>query len=64
MKKNLTVFCGARFPKLSEAELKLFLQELDLLLTPLCSEYNLVYGGGHIGLMGHVADLFLKHKAT
>ncbi len=62
MKKNLVVFCGARYPNLSPAELDLFKTEVSQICKSLAPHYNLVYGGGNIGLMGFVANEFLKNS--
>lgn len=63
MKHNLAVFCGARFPKLSEIELQKFKLDLSSFIHGLAEEYNLIYGGGQVGLMGLVADAFLQKGA-
>lgn len=63
MKQNLAVFCGARFPKLSSSELEIFKSELASFIHDLAKEFNLVYGGGQVGLMGLVADAFLEKGA-
>ena len=63
MKKNLVIFCGARFPKLEEKELALFKNQLVQFIHALAPRFNLVYGGGQVGLMGLVADSFLEKKA-
>lgn len=63
MKHNLAVFCGARFPKLSETELQKFKLDLSSFVHGLAEEYNLIYGGGQVGLMGLVADAFLEKGA-
>ncbi|MBC7419529.1 MAG: TIGR00730 family Rossman fold protein [Bdellovibrio sp.] len=64
MKKNLVVFCGARFPNLPPQELVEFKEQIQKFCTGLSKNYNLVYGGGNIGLMGLVADEFLKNKCN
>lgn len=63
MKQNLAVFCGARFPKLSETELQKFKIDLSRFIHGLAEEFNLIYGGGQVGLMGLVADAFLEKGA-
>ncbi len=63
MKQNLAVFCGARFPKLADPELNVFKKDLTCFLQQLAPKFNLVYGGGQVGLMGHVADQFLESGA-
>lgn len=63
MKQNLAVFCGARFPKLSGPELHKFKSDLTLFIHSLAKEFNLIYGGGQVGLMGLVADAFLEKGA-
>jgi uncharacterized protein (TIGR00730 family) len=63
MKKNLAIFCGARFPKLPAQELQNFKNEIADFIHSLSSQYNLVYGGGQVGLMGLVADSFLEKGA-
>jgi uncharacterized protein (TIGR00730 family) len=54
--KSLSVFCGSNFngdPQLSQA--------VELLAEVMVSrEIRLVYGGGHVGVMGLVADAILK----
>lgn len=63
MKQNLAVFCGARFPRLPSAELELFKSDLISFIHDLAEQFNLVYGGGQVGLMGLVADSFLEKGA-
>jgi uncharacterized protein (TIGR00730 family) len=63
MKKNLVIFCGARFPNLPAAELTQFKNKIAKFCEALSGEFNLVYGGGQVGLMGFVADEFLRNKA-
>lgn len=63
MKPNLAVFCGARFPKLNTHELASFKKELTYFIEDLAEEFNLIYGGGQVGLMGLVADTFLAKGA-
>jgi len=60
IKKNLVIFCGARFPDVSAEELVLLKQQISWACQRLAVNYNLVYGGGHVGLMGFVADEFLR----
>lgn len=63
MKQNLVIFCGARFPRLEEKNLSEFKKQLVQFIHGLAPLYNLVYGGGQVGLMGLVADSFLEKKA-
>ncbi len=63
MKKNLVIFCGARFPALEPEQLVLFKNQVQAFCKTLSENFNLVYGGGNIGLMGFVADEFLKNGA-
>lgn len=63
MKKNLVIFCGARFPNLQPESLGEFKNQVDDFCKQVAPHYNLVYGGGNIGLMGFVADAFLKYGA-
>ncbi len=63
MKKNLVIFCGARFPDLPSQELERFKNQISSFCQAISTEYNLVYGGGNIGLMGFVANEFLKFNA-
>lgn len=63
MKKTLAVYCGARFPNLAEHELNQFKFDTQKFCGQIAEKYNLVYGGGRLGLMGLVADEFLKNKA-
>ena len=60
-KKNLVIFCGARFPDVSPEELASLKQQISWMCQRLAVRYNLVYGGGHVGLMGFVADEFLQY---
>lgn len=60
IKKNLVVFCGARFPDVSSEELVNLKEQISSTCQHLALRYNLVYGGGHVGLMGFVADEFLR----
>jgi uncharacterized protein (TIGR00730 family) len=62
LKKKLTVFSSARFPKLAESELRNFKNDVRTFISALCPHYHLVYGGGHVGLMGLVADTFLENQ--
>ena len=59
-KKNLVVFCGARFPQVNESELVQLKSQLTELCQKLAPHYNLIYGGGRVGIMGLVADAFLQ----
>lgn len=63
MKKKLAVYCGARFPKLPADQLQKFIVELQAVSHQLAQKYDLVYGGGTVGLMGIVADQFLASGA-
>ncbi|MBC7743158.1 MAG: TIGR00730 family Rossman fold protein [Bdellovibrionaceae bacterium] len=63
MKKNLVIFCGARFPNVPADELALLKIEVAAFVKIISADYNLVYGGGNIGLMGFVATEFLNNKA-
>jgi uncharacterized protein (TIGR00730 family) len=57
MIKSVCLFCGSQYGN-SENILK----QVNLLCEELVSKgYELVYGGGKNGLMGVVADIFLKH---
>lgn len=62
-KPKLAIYCGARFPKLPAQQLEAFNEEVKNLCHQLASKYDLVYGGGTIGLMGIIADQFLQSGA-
>lgn len=55
---NITVFCGAKSGKLSETVFEIIV--LSRLLAQ--NGFDLVYGGGKHGLMGKVADEFLRNQ--
>lgn len=56
MKKYVCIFCGA-----NKGNSKEIIEQTKLLCNLLiCVNYNLVYGGASIGLMGIVADQFLN----
>lgn len=77
MKKKIALFCGARFPDfqninktnnqnqhpLKVQNLNDFKLHINEFIKHLSRSYDLVYGGGHVGLMGLVADAFLENKA-
>lgn len=63
MKKTVGVFCGARFPNLENGQLNQFKFDVQKFCGQLAPRYNLVYGGGRLGLMGLVADEFLKNQS-
>jgi uncharacterized protein (TIGR00730 family) len=54
--KNVCVFCGSRYGL--KEEFKLEAQNLGKALAK--NSFNVVYGGGRVGLMGEVADAALK----
>ena len=57
MSKKVCIFCGARTGNSSQ-----IVEETKKLVKLLAEEdYDLVYGGGNGGLMGLIADEFLKH---
>lgn len=58
MRKRVCIFCGAKFGN-SDELIESVKQICDALVT---KGYDLVYGGGKSGLMGVVADIFLKHN--
>jgi uncharacterized protein (TIGR00730 family) len=60
---KVAVFCGARFPKLPADQLDAFILEVKNLSHQLALQYDLVYGGGTVGLMGLIADQFLNSGA-
>ena len=58
MIKRVCIFCGARTGNSPE-----IIEKTKELAAILASEnIDLVYGGGNTGLMGIIADEFLKHK--
>lgn len=63
IKPKLAIFCGARFPKLPPEQLEAFILEIKEMCHQLATKYDLVYGGGTIGLMGIIADQFLHSGA-
>lgn len=56
--KRITVFCGSSFGNAKEYELQAY--KLGQLMAE--NNYELVYGGAKVGLMGSVADGVLDHK--
>jgi len=56
--KKLAVFCGSSAPKNDH-----FFNEIQLFLNSLFSinNYEIIYGGANIGVMGAVADIALKN---
>lgn len=59
MRKKVAIFCGAN-PGYNQA----ILEEAQRLSTKLANKgWDLVYGGGKVGLMGVIADAFLKAGA-
>ena len=57
MSKKVCIFCGARTGNSSQ-----IVEETKKLVKLLAEQdYDLVYGGGNGGLMGLIADEFLKH---
>jgi len=63
-KPKLAVFCGARFPKLPSEELENFKLQIQKISHALAAKFDLVYGGGTIGLMGIIANEFLATGAS
>ena len=58
MKKRVCLFCGSQY-----GNSEIILEQVNLLCEELVTKgYELVYGGGKNGLMGFVADIFLKHN--
>lgn len=57
MSKKVCIFCGARTGNSEEIVAK----TKDLVKLLADQDYDLVYGGGNGGLMGLIADEFLKH---
>ena len=57
--KKLGIFCGSSSPKDSELfdGVKIFLEDLFKI-----GQYDVVYGGANIGIMGEVADISLKNN--
>lgn len=63
MKPKIAIYCGARFPKLSPQQLDQFIGQVKDLSLQLAESFDLVYGGGTIGLMGIIANQFLQSGA-
>lgn len=63
MKKKLAIFCGAKFPNVEANDLADLKNRITEMAEQLCHQYDLVYGGGQVGLMGLVADAFLNSEA-
>jgi len=58
MAKTVCLFCGAK-----SGNSKLIKEQVIQICEALVTKgYNLVYGGGRSGLMGVVAEVFLKHN--
>ena len=56
--KRITVFCGSSFGNEKNYEIQAF--KLGLIMAE--NNYELVYGGAKVGLMGSVADGVLNHN--
>lgn len=64
VRPKVAIFCGARFPNLPPPQLQEFIAEVKSVSAKLASRYDLVYGGGTIGLMGVIANQFLESGAS
>ena len=56
--KRITVFCGSSFGNEKNYEIQAF--KLGQIMAE--NNYELVYGGAKVGLMGSVADGVLNHN--
>lgn len=63
VKKKIAIFCGAKFPNVSEDELSELKASISWIAQEASHQFDLVYGGGQVGLMGIVADAFLHSEA-